>query len=33
MKPRWRDRWESRDAIWWGAFDFLRGRWGQMPPR
>jgi GT2 family glycosyltransferase len=33
MKPRWRDRRESRDAIWWGAFDFLRGRWGQMPPR
>jgi len=33
VKPRWRDRRESRDAIWWGATDFLRGRWGQMPRR
>jgi GT2 family glycosyltransferase len=33
VKPRWRERRESRDAIWWGATDFLRGRWGQMPRR
>ena len=33
VKPRWRERRASRDAIWWGATDFLRGRWGQMPPR
>ena len=33
VRPRWRERRASRDAIWWGATDFLRGRWGQMPPR
>ena len=27
------DRRASRDAIWWGAVDYLRGRWGQMPRR
>jgi GT2 family glycosyltransferase len=33
VKLRWQDRRASRDAIWWGATDFLRGRWGQMPRR
>ena len=33
VKPKWQDRRASRDAIWWGAMDYLRGRWGQMPPR
>ncbi len=33
VKPRWRERAASRDAIWWGAVDFLRGRMGQMPRR
>ena len=33
VKPKWQDRRASRDAIWWGAMDYLRGRWGQMPRR
>lgn len=33
VRPKWRDRREARDAIWRGATDFLRGRWGQMPRR
>ncbi|MGE0362383.1 MAG: glycosyltransferase family 2 protein [Vicinamibacterales bacterium] len=33
LRPRWRDRRAARNAIWWGAADFLRGRWGQMPKR
>lgn len=27
------DRRAARDAIWWGASDYLRGRWGKMPAR
>jgi GT2 family glycosyltransferase len=33
LRPRWRDRRESRDAIWWGVVDFFGSRWGQMPRR
>ncbi len=33
VKPTWRARRASRNAIWWGAVDFLRGRLGQMPRR
>ncbi len=33
VRPRWRDRRASRNAIWWGAVDFVQGRLGQMPRR
>ncbi len=31
IKPKWRHLHEHRNALWRGAFDFLRGRWGEMP--
>jgi GT2 family glycosyltransferase len=31
VKPKWRDKREHRDAIWQGAMDFLRRRWGIRP--
>lgn len=31
LKPKWREQRSHRDAMWQGALDFLRGRWGKMP--
>jgi GT2 family glycosyltransferase len=31
IKPRWRSSRQHRDAIFWGATDFLRHRWGPGP--
>jgi len=33
VRPRWQDRRAARDAMWHGALDYLRGRWGKMPSR
>jgi GT2 family glycosyltransferase len=33
LRLRQRDRRASRNAIWWGAMDFVGGRWGRMPRR
>jgi GT2 family glycosyltransferase len=33
VRPRWRDCRANRNAMWWGAIDFLQGRLGQMPRR
>lgn len=33
VKPRWRHMRAHRDAMWRGLVDFLRARWGEMPPR
>jgi GT2 family glycosyltransferase len=30
LKPKWRSMYRHRNAMWWGAIDFLRQRWGQM---
>jgi GT2 family glycosyltransferase len=32
VKPKWRPMREHRNAMWCGMLDFLRRRWGQMPP-
>ena len=31
LKPRWREQRGHRDAMWQGALDYWRGRWGKMP--
>jgi len=31
VRPKWRHMRPHRDAMWRGAVDFLRSRWGQMP--
>lgn len=31
IKPKWRSMREHRNAMWRGAMDFLRHRWGMMP--
>lgn len=31
IKPQWRSKRAHRDAIWQGAIDFLRSRWGMRP--
>ena len=31
IKPRWKSMRQHRNAMWRGAIDFLRHRWGQMP--
>ncbi|HZD11472.1 MAG TPA: glycosyltransferase family 2 protein [Candidatus Binatia bacterium] len=31
VKPSWRHMRDHRDAMWQGAMDFLRGRWGMRP--
>ncbi len=31
IKPKWRSMRAHRDAMWRGAIDFIRRRWGQMP--
>lgn len=31
IKPKWRTLRDHRNAMWRGAIDFLRRRWGQMP--
>jgi GT2 family glycosyltransferase len=31
IRPRWRHLRQHRDALWQGALDFLRRRWGPMP--
>ncbi len=31
LRPKWRDKRPHRDAMWRGAVDYLRGRWGPMP--
>jgi GT2 family glycosyltransferase len=33
VKPQWRQMREHRDAMWQGALDFLRKRWGMRPVR
>jgi len=31
LRPKWRrSKADHRDAVWWGAVDYLRGRWGPM---
>lgn len=30
IKPKWRDKWEHRNAMWKGIGDFLQRRWGRM---
>jgi GT2 family glycosyltransferase len=30
VKPKWRSKYDHRDAMWHGMIDFLRHRWGQM---
>ena len=32
IRPKWRSMHQHRNAMWRGAIDFLRRRWGQMPP-
>jgi GT2 family glycosyltransferase len=33
LKPKWREQRGHRDAMWQGALDYWRGRWGKMPAK
>jgi GT2 family glycosyltransferase len=33
IRPKWRNKRDHRDAMWRGVIDYLRQRWGAMPPK